>query len=161
MDIAEKTKAPSLVYKFECFGPDGRLKWTELVRNLVTTEGKNALLSIMFDAATQVTTWYCGLKGSGSANAADTLASHAGWSEVTDYTGNRKAVTWGSASSGSLAASSAVSFAIDDTATVAGALLASVDTGTSGTLYSAGDFAVPRSVANGDTVNVTPTVTAA
>src|SRR5574343_541174 len=103
----------------ECFDKDGNLKWTETFHNTVTTEGKNKVLSTAFDGDTQITTWYLGLKGTGSAAAGDTLASHAGWTELTGYTGNRGAITFGTASSGSLAASSAVSFSITGSATVA------------------------------------------
>jgi len=151
---------PFFTFHAVCRDRFGNIKWEETFRNLVTTEGKNSILDVYFDAATQITTWYCGLKGAGDAAAADTLASHSGWTEVTDYSGDRKAITFGEPSNGSLAASSAVSFAINDTATVAGAFITSAETGTSGTLYSAGDFANSRSVEDGDTLNVTPTVTA-
>jgi hypothetical protein len=97
------------------------------------------------------------LKGTGSAAAGDTLASHAGWSEVTPYSGNRPAITFGTSSAGSNTAT-AVSYTINATATVAGAFVASVNTGTSGKLYSDGDFAASRSVLSGDTLNVTLTV---
>jgi hypothetical protein len=85
------------------------------------------------------------------------LASHAGWSEVTPYSGNRPAITFGTTTAGSNTAS-AVSYTINATATVAGAFLSSVNTGTSGKLYSAGDLAASRGVASGDTLNITPTV---
>lgn len=155
----EAMEAPHFGFKVECVDADGKVKWVEKFRNLVTTEGKNSILSVYFDAATQITTWYLGLKGTGSAAAADTLASHAGWSEVTPYAGNRPAITFGTASAGSLAGSQ-IAFTINASATVAGAFIASAASGTSGTLYSAGDFSASRSVVSGDTLNVTPTVTA-
>lgn len=157
--FVEAMEAPHFGFKIECVGADGKVKWVEKFRNLVTTEGKNSILSVYFDAATQITTWYLGLKGTGSAAAGDTLASHAGWSEVTPYAGNRPAITFGTASAGSLAGSQ-IAFTINASATVAGAFIASAATGTSGTLYSAGDFSASRSVVSGDTLNVTPTVTA-
>ena len=159
-DLREIMPAPYFEFHFECFDRDGNLKWSEHVRNTVTTEGKNSILDVYFDAATQITSWYLGLKGTGTAAVGDTLASHAGWTELTSYTGNRGAITWGEPSGGSLSASSAISFAITGTMTVAGAFISSVATGTAGTLYSAGDFSGSRSVINGDTLNVTPTVTA-
>lgn len=157
--FVEAMEAPHFGFKIECVDADGKVKWVEEFRNLVTTEGKNSILSVYFDAATQITTWYLGLKGTGSAAAADTLASHAGWSEVTPYAGNRPAITFGTASAGSLAGSQ-IAFTINASATVAGAFIASAATGASGTLYSAGNFSASRSVVSGDTLNVTPTVTA-
>lgn len=132
-------------------------QWSETFQNLVTTEGKNDLLDKYLKGSSYTAAWYLGLKGTGSANAADTLASHGGWTEQTPYSGNRPAITWGTSSSGSNTASQ-VSISITGSATVAGAFVASVNTGTSGKLYSAGDFAASRTVASGDTLNVTPTL---
>lgn len=158
--MKEQTKAPAFRYRVECVGADGQVKWVEEFDNLVTTAGKNDILTKYFKGSGYTAAWYLGLKGTGSAAAGDTLASHAGWSEVNPYAGNRPAITFGTASGGSLAASAAVPYSITGSATVAGAFIASANTGTSGTLYSAGDFSVARSVVNGDTLNVTPTVTA-
>lgn len=132
-------------------------QWSEVFHNLVTTEGKNDIIDKYFKGSGYTAAWYLGLKGAGSAAAGDTLASHGGWTEATPYSGNRPAITWGTTSAGSNTAS-AVSISINATATVAGAFISSVNTGTSGKLYSAGDFAASRSVASGDTLNVTPTV---
>ena len=149
--------ATAFTYAVECVGPDGKLKWREEFHNLVTTAGKNDIIDKYFKGSAYTAAWYLGLKGTGSAAVGDTLASHAGWAEVTPYAGNRPAITFGTTSGGSNTASS-VSYTINATATVAGAFLSSVNTGTAGTLYSAGDFAASRGVASGDTLNVTPTV---
>jgi hypothetical protein len=98
-----------------------------------------------------------GLAGAGTKAIGDTLASHAAWSEVNPYTGNRPAITFGTTASKSNTAT-AVSYAITGSATVAGAFVASVNTGTAGKLYSVTDFAASRSVVSGDTLNVTLTV---
>lgn len=158
MNTPEVTKAPYLTYKFECFDKDGNLKWEETIENLVVTVGKNDLIDKYFKGSSYTAAWYMGLKGAGTIAAGDTLASHAGWSEVTPYSGNRPAITWGTSSGGSNTAT-AVSYTINATQTVAGAFIASVNSGTSGILYSASDFAVSRSVVSGDTLNVTATVT--
>lgn len=157
MQTNETMQAPSITYKIECFDKDGNLKWTEEVHNLVTTVGKTDIVDKYLKGSAYTAAFYLGLKGTGSAAAGDTLASHAGWSEVTPYAGNRPAITWGTTSSGSNTAS-AVSISINATATVAGAFVCTVNSGTSGTLYSASDFAASRSVASGDTMNVTPTI---
>lgn len=155
--VGDAFPAPSMTYHIECVGPDGDVKWVEDVHNLVTTQGKTDIVDKYLKGSTYTAAWYCGLKGTGSAAVGDTLASHAGWSELTPYSGNRPAITWGTTSGGSNT-STAVSIAITGTATVAGAFVASVNTGSSGTLYSATDFSASRSVANGDTLNVTITI---
>ena len=139
------------------FDRDGNLKWREEIENLVTTAGKNDLLDKYFKGSSYTAAWYLGLKGTGSASASDTLSSHGGWSEATPYSGNRPAITFGTSSSGSNTAT-AVSYMINGSAIVAGAFVASANSGTSGTLYSAGDFSNSRSVVSGDTLNVTLTV---
>lgn len=149
------------VYRFECVGADGQLKWVEEVENLVVNDGLNDLLSKYFKGSTYTAAFYVGLKGAGTVAAADTLASHAGWTEITAYTGNRKALTLGSVASQSVDNSASVaSFAINGTATVAGGFVATAATGTSGVLYGAADFGTSRSVISGDTLNVTVTLTA-
>jgi hypothetical protein len=90
------------------------------------------------------------------------LASHAGWTESTAYTGSRKSVTFGTATTANPSvitnSASPSSFAINATATIAGAFLTNVASGTSGVLFSAGDFTGgDKSVASGDTLNVTYT----
>lgn len=161
-DCAEVISGPRFHYHVECVGADGEVKWVEDIDNLVTTAGKTDIVDKYFKGSAYTAAWYLGLKGTGSAAAGDTLASHAGWSEVTPYTGNRPAITFGTTSGGSNTAT-AVSYSITlaGPTTVAGAFVASVNTGTSGTLYSAGDFSSSRSVVAGDTLNVTLTVSVA
>lgn len=155
------TQAPRFRYEVECFAADGSLRWREDVTNLVTTAGKTDLIDKYFKGSAYTAAWFLGLKGTGSAAAGDTLASHAGWAETTPYAGNRPAISFGTTSGGSNTAT-AVSFSITAAGptTVAGAFVANVNTGTAGTLYSAGDFAASRSVFAGDTLNVTLTVSA-
>jgi len=149
------------IWKVTCLDKDGNVKWEEEKKNLIVTEGLNHILDVTFHSDTQVTTWYIGLKGSGTPAAGDTMASHSSWSEITDYSGDRKEWTEGAASSGSMTNSSSVDFSITGTATVAGAFLNTASTGTAGTLYGVVDFSSARSVISGDTLQVTVTVTAA
>lgn len=156
------------VYRVECVGADGKVKWVEEAHNLVVNEGLQNMVAAYLDAATQTTVWYLGLitgPGSGTTIAAgDTLATHGGWTEFTNYTGNRKTATFGTATTADPSvidnSASPASFAITGGGgTVAGAFLASVATGTSGILFSASDFQSPgdRVVVSGDTLNVTYT----
>jgi hypothetical protein len=104
--------------------------------------------------------------GSGTTyNAGDTLATHAGWTEDTNYSGSRKAVTFGTASTADPSvidnSGSPAVFNINNTTIVAGAFLATVASGTSGVLFSEGDFTGgDKTVASGDTLNVTYTFSA-
>jgi hypothetical protein len=82
------------------------------MHNLVVNTGLQDMNNKYFKGSTYTAAFYLGLvTGPASATtyaAADTLASHAGWVENTDYSGDRKAVTFGSAT----AADPSVSFAI-------------------------------------------------
>jgi hypothetical protein len=109
-----------------------------------------------------------GLKGTGTPSAGDTQASHGTWNEVglanaPTYSGNRKTPSFSAASSGSKTTSSAVTFNITSSGTVAGCFIniggsATIDN-TTGTLFSAGDFSSSKSVVSGDTIAVTYTAT--
>ena len=156
------------VFTIQCFGQDGNLKWEEKNHNLVVNQGLKDMNDKYFSGSAYTAAWYLGLiTGPGSGTtiaAADTLASHTGWAEYTDYTGNRQAVTFGAATLAdpSVISNSASPNAFVITApggTVAGAFLASVATGSSGILFSASDFQSPgdRAVVAGDTLNVTYT----
>lgn len=155
--LDERIDAPHFHYAFECRGADGELKWTEDFENTVVTGGADYLLDTFFAGSAYTAAWYLGLAGTGTIAATDTLASHSGWAEVNPYTGNRPALAWSAASARSKVAT-AISYSITSSATVAGAFTATVNTGTAGTLYSAGDFSTSRSVVSGDTLTVTLTV---
>lgn len=150
------------VYRFECRRADGSVRWVEEAHNLVTHAGLNDLLDKYFKGSTYSAAWYVGLKGAGTVAAGDTLASHGGWAEIDDYAGDRKALVLGSVTSQSVSNSgSPASFAINDTVTITGAFVATAATGTSGVLYGAADFGMSRDMIDGDTLNVTVTLTAA
>jgi len=150
-------------YRIDCFDSEGRLKWTEEIDNLTVNVGLNDILSKYFKGASYTAAFYVGLKGAGTAVAADTMASHGAWSEATGYSETvRQTLTLGAVSGQSVdnSASKAV-FSINGTATIAGAFVVTDNTksGTAGTLYGVADFATPRGVASGDSVNVTVTLT--
>lgn len=150
------------IFEVDCFDKDGNKKWSDVAKNLVVNAGLNHILNVQFHGTTQVNPWYVGLKLTGSPASVDTLATHSGWTEATGYTGNRKAYTEATASSQSITNSaSKASFAIGSTATIAGAFVTSVSTGTSGTLFCAANFTSPRAVESGDTLEVTYTISAA
>ena len=153
------------VFTVTCYDKDGNLKWEEKNHNLVVNEGLQDMNTQYFKGVTYSATWYVGLitgpAASTSFSANDTLALHGGWTEDTNYSGNRKAATFGTATTAdpSVISNSAspAQFAITGTTTIAGAFLTNVASGTSGVLFSASDFQSPgdRSVVNGDTLSVT------
>jgi hypothetical protein len=155
------------VYSVECRDAAGNLKWTDTFHNLVVNQGLQDMNSKYFSGSGYTAAWFLGLvTGPGSSTtfaATDTIASHAGWTENTAYTGNRKAVTFGTATTAdpSVITNSAApsSFTMNANAqTIAGAFLCSVATGTSGILFSAGDFTGgDKIVDSGDTLSVTYT----
>lgn len=165
--IAEQVEAPYLTYEIECLAPDGSVRWKETFRNLVTTAGKNDLLTQYFKGSAYTAAWFVGLidnAGFSAIAAGDTAASHSGWTESTAYSnGTRPSLTLGTASAASIDNSaSKASYSINATATINGAFTITNSTkgGTSGTLYSAGSFGAARSVISGDTLNVQVTLTA-
>lgn len=168
-------------YHVECRDAQGNLKWEEQFPNLVVAVGKQLMLDTLLKGSSySVVGPYLGLI-SGTGNtfaAADTMSSHAGWSEFTPYTVGGSAVrgtaVFGSATSSGLtpsnvttSAASAITYTITGGGgTVGGCFLvtgpgaSSTISNTSGTLYSAGAFATAKITTAGDTVSVTYSTTA-
>ena len=155
------------VFTVQCFDKDGALKWTAEEHNLVVNVGLKDMNEKYFTGSAYTATWFLGLYGAGASNnpvAGDTMPSHAGWVEVTAYSqATRPACTFSTSTTAdpsviSNAASVAV-FSVNGTSTVGGAFLTNNSTknGTTGILFSAGDFTSPgdRAVVDGDTLNVT------
>jgi hypothetical protein len=152
------------VFHVQCVDKDGNLKWEEEMHNLVVNVGLQFMNTTFFSGAAYTATWFLGLvtgPGSGTTFAAgDTLASHAGWTEFTNYSGNRPPITFNSftLADPSVASNTApVAFSITSTGgTVAGAFLTNAATGTADILFSVSDFTSPgdRVVVSGDTLNV-------
>ena len=158
------------VFTFQCFDAQGNLKWEESTHNLVVNVGLADMNDKYFSGSGYTAAWYLGLvTGPGAGNtyaAADTMASHAGWTEDTGYSqSTRPACSFGAATTADPSvitnSSSVAVFSINATTTVAGAFLTSDNTksGTSGVLFSVSNFTSPgdRSVVSGDTLNVTYT----
>lgn len=157
------------VFSVKCYDKDGNLKWEASEHNLVVNEGLQDMVTKYFTGSSYTAAWYVGLYGSGSTNdpaAGDTMASHAGWTEVVAYSqATRPACTFGTATTADPSvitnSSSPATFSINGTTVVGGAFLTSNNTksGTTGVLFSAADFASPgdRSVVSGDTLTVTYT----
>ena len=154
-------------YEVECHDLEGNLKWSDVIHNLVTTAGLNDILDKYLKGSAYTADWYVGLtSGTPTVNAADTMSSHSGWTEIADYSETpRQTLTLGTVSGGSVnnSASKAV-FSINGTATIGGAFVTSVATksGTTGVLYGVGAFTGGnKGVSSGDTLSLSLTLTAA
>jgi len=153
------------VFTVTCYDKDGHEKWVDIAPNLVVNTGLQAMNTQFFTGSAYTAAWYIGLVNGTSASTTfsggDTLDTHAGWTENTDYVGNRKAASFGTATladpSNINNSSSAASFTMNANATIAGAFLTNVASTTTGLLFSAADFQAPgdRTVVSGDVLNVT------
>ena len=149
-----------MVWKMVAKDKDGNLKWVDEGKNLIVNTGLDYLLENDVVASTL----YIGLTdGTPTPAAGDTMASHAGWVEVTAYSeAARQAWGQGAASGGVTTNATAVTFTANGTTTVGGGFLTTVATkgGSTGTLFSVkaateGD----RALINLDTLDVTITLT--
>lgn len=155
-------------YEVICLGPDGREKWRDLFHNLVVNEGLDDSLDKHLEGSAYTAAWYVGLTaGTPTPAAGDTMASHAGWTEVTAYTeGTRPAAVWGVVSGQSVDNSaSTADFSINANGTVIGGaflVTSAVKGGAAGILYGIGAFSAGnKTLDSGDTLQVTVTATAA
>lgn len=115
-------------------------------RNAMTTEGLTACGEAELGGGTQVTTWYMGLinnAGFTALAAGDTMSSHAGWAELTNYgESTRPSVTFGTTSAGVITTTATSDYTISGSRVLKGAFLASNSTkgGTTGILRATGSF---------------------
>jgi len=132
-------------------------------RNSATLVGLNSMLSTTFNSGTQITLWYVGIIDSVSysnVSSADTMASHAGWAEFTDYAAaNRPTWTPAAPSGGIIYNTTAFSFVLTSNMNAKGMFLVSNNTkgGSTGTLFATalGD----RNALSGQTVQGAYTIT--
>lgn len=164
-DVEDKLKLKGR-FKVEHFDKNGDLINTYEFNNDIVNVGKNDLLGVYFHDSTQTasTAWYIGLISNSSYSAlaaADTMASHAGWTEFTGYSqSTRVAWTPGAPASQSITNGTPATFDINATGTVKGLFLANSSTkgGTSGTLWATALFSADVPVTSGDQLKATYTV---
>lgn len=155
-------------YTFEFFDEHGNLIRVDDFDNLVVNAGLDDSLDKHFKAAGYTAGWRVGLTdGTPTVAPGDTMASHAGWVEVTAYSeAFRPALSLGTVSGQSVdnSASKAVFSINAASTTVGGAFVVDDNTkgGATGILYGAGAFSGGDETLNsGATLNVTVTLTAA
>ena len=169
-------------YEVKCHDKDGNLKWEDSFPNLVNAIGKQLMLDTLLVTASGYTRVgpFLGLISGASPTfaASDTMSSHTGWTEFTNYTVGGSAVrgtatfssstsTGSTPSNVTTCAAAAITYTITGAGgTVGGCFLVtgsgavSTQSSTAGTLYSAGAFAVAKITTAGDTVTVTYSTTA-
>jgi hypothetical protein len=158
---------PRVRWELERLVSGGGLQWAEAWENLVVDSGLDDYLDKYFRGAAYTAAHFIGLTdGTPTAAAGDTMASHAGWAEVTDYDeATREAYVPGAVAGQSVDnAASKASFSLNAGVTVGGAFATTANTkgGATGTLVSVGAFSAgDRALQNGDTLNVTATFTQA
>lgn len=153
-------------FLLQCFDVENEQKWLVQERNMVVNVGLQHLLDVLFAGSAQTNPWYCGLAGSSmTAASGDTMASHGGWTEATNY-GTAGRAVFVDARTNQLVSNSAstISYSVNTAGTIGGAFLASDNTkgGSLGTLLCAVTFTGgDKAVTDGDTLTVTYTFSAA
>jgi hypothetical protein len=152
------------IFHAECLDKYGRVKWRDTAPNVVTTEGKNAMLDKFLALGAAYAACVMGLHTT-VGNAASTYATPSPQVEALVGTyALRIAPAWSVAAAGVKSTSAAVSFPIIGSQTIAGSFIALGasgitavgNTALAAVLYSSGAFTGgARPVVGGDTLNVT------
>jgi len=162
MDQKMNVKGRFVVEHRDC---DGELKGIYEFPNGIVDEGIEHLLDVGFHGSSATATWYVGLVNNSGFSAfadADTLSSHAGWSEFTSYTeANRVEWQEDAAASRAISNSTTVDFSINASGNLKGIFVSSNNvksTGNTGVLWSTAAFSSVVATANGDTLKITYTI---
>lgn len=134
----------------------------DYIENLMVNQGLDKQLDVMWVNGQSTPVWHLGLTdGTPTAAASDTLASHPGWAEVTNFDEAGRVVWTPGASSGQAVSNLAAParFTLNSNAMTIGGTLATDNAtkgGTSGLLASVGAFqAGDKLLDSGDTLDVT------
>lgn len=156
-------------WNLRCFNQFGKLIWRSWFRNGITNAGLDYLLGGSFSnnlgAFPQITAWYAGLIDKlnfTALSSADTMASHSGWTENTQYSGTRP--QWANTEGGqSVSSNGPFSFNITGNGNIHGMFIASnnVAGGKTGTLWSTAILPSDAAIATGQTLTGTYQITAA
>jgi len=153
--------------KYHLLSHRGRFRWERrhsgilvasgIAYNGITATALNGLLDREFRAASQITSWFVGLITSTGFtkldDANDTMASHAGWTELTAYSeANRVQWSPDAAANQFLCNGAAMEFTITTLSTVKGMFVTSSNTkgGTTGTLWATALLADPQTMPVGE-----------
>lgn len=160
------------VFQLECHDDKGEPLWVDEFNNLLTTVGANMILTAGVAGSTPA---FMGLISSvtfSAVNVADTMASHAGWTEAQNTGTNvpafgtvRPTITWSTPAASAINTTSTQSFVFTNSGTVQGGFVvtgsgaSATVANTSGVLMSAGTLAAAQPVISGNTVTMSYTLT--
>ena len=148
------------VFTATCRKADGSIRWIDEGSNLVTNQGLQHALDVLFDSSVaKISVWYVGpTDGTPTVAAADTLPSHAGWVETTKYSETVRQVFTDVRSTLTVSNTAAkATFSINASTTVGGAFLASSSgkASTAGTLLCVAAFTGGnRAVVSSDSLEI-------
>ena len=151
-------------------GPDrSEVVWEDVSQNIIVNQGLDYLIDVAIGNDTQIATWWCGIiYDTPTVSATGTMASHAGWTEVTVYSAAArpefKDLDNGVGSRDNNSTTSVAAYTLESSITVGGVILVSTNTkgGTLGTLFSGVAFSGGnRAVQTDDRLEVTYTLTVA
>lgn len=141
--------------------PEGNVKWREEVENVHMNDAIDDILEAYFKAGSGPATLFVGLAdGTPTFDATDTMGSHSGWAEVTDYDEAAREEWVDDAVSGQAIsnATTVAAFTISTGgATVGGAFMTTDNTkgGTAGVLVSGSAFGGgDRALSESDTLEI-------
>lgn len=139
---------------------NGKIIHTETIKNMIVNVGKNYILQTAFTDGTQTASnsfYISWINDSGytGTNAADTMASHGGWTEWTSYTSATR-IAWLPVAGAQLVGNAAtpLSFVMSAAGTLRGIFLTTNATkgGTTGNLISSALYTTPNTVAINDDI---------
>lgn len=135
--------------------------------NIVTNEGLNSILNIMFHNATQIATWYIAIFESNTTPAAGTTYATPVYTECTAYDEltREEYVEAASTAQSMTNAASKATFTMNASKTIYGASLVSFstknDTAEAGAVLYAAAAVTPQAVVSSDVIQITAVLTSA
>jgi len=148
-------------FVFECWHGN-RLVWRDRTHNMVVNAGLQHILDVTFASGTAVSVWHLGLALSSMTIASgDTMASHAGWTEATNYADGRKEYVDVRSNQSITNAASAATFTINTAGTIGGGFLTNLSAGSDILMAAATLTGGDRAVVDTDVINLTYTYSAA
>lgn len=148
------------IYEITCIAPDGTVRWTEQVENVIPTAAQNYFISAALTGGSRYSTWYIGLYNNNYAPVASdtmlTFSPSAG--EETNYEESvRQTLVPDSVANGLYSNyDSPAEFTFTAERTVRGGFICSASdkSGTGGLLLSAALFSSPRTISTEEVLQV-------